>query len=350
MGAPAKISAKISATTNVGNIGIESPVDALGHLHDLVADDMAAVNRLIVTHMQSSVPLIPQLAGYIVASGGKRLRPLLTLAAARLCGYQGDRHVALAACVEFIHTATLLHDDVVDESLERRGLASANAAFGNKASVLVGDFLFSRAFQLMVADGDLGVLKVLCDASATIAEGEVLQMMTTNDLTTDQDAYLKVIEGKTAALFAAACEVGGLVAGADAARVTALRDFGYHLGMAFQLVDDILDYSADQAKLGKTVGDDFREGKITLPVVLAYAAADNAEKTFWQRTIADHQQTPDDLAHAQALLRRHQALASAHQVARTYGNHARQALAPFTNHAMQAALLGALDFTLAREF
>jgi len=329
-------------------------MDALGHLHDLVADDMVAVNGLIIEHMQSSVPLIPQLAGYIVASGGKRLRPLLTLAAARLCGYRGMRHIAMATCVEFIHTATLLHDDVVDESLERRGLASANAAFGNKASVLVGDFLFSRAFQLMVADGDLVVLKVLCDASATIAEGEVLQMLTTNDLTTDQTAYLNVIEGKTAALFAAACEVGGLVAAAPAAHVTALRDFGYHLGMAFQLVDDILDYSADQAKLGKTVGDDFREGKVTLPVVLAYQAAneteDETEKTFWQRTIADQQQNPDDLAIAQELLRRHNALANAHQIAVDYGDRARQSLKILENNATHQALLGALDFTLGREF
>lgn len=328
-----------------------SSAHALNHLHDLVAENMAEVNRLIITHMHSSVPLIPQLAQYIVASGGKRLRPLLTLATAGLCGYRGPRAAGLAACVEFIHTATLLHDDVVDESLERRGLASANATFGNLASVLVGDFLFSRAFQLMVADGDLRVLKILCDASATIAEGEVLQMITTNDLATDQSAYLRVIEGKTAALFAAACEVGGVVAGADDRKITQLRDFGHDLGMAFQLVDDILDYSADQAKLGKNVGDDFREGKMTLPVVLAYAAGDATEQEFWHRTMADLKQTEDDLAHAQTLLQKHQSLRAAHNVAVEYGDRARTHLDGFDQqNPLYRALLGALDFTLAREF
>lgn len=325
--------------------------DGINRLVSLVHDDMRSVNALILEHMQSSVPLIPQLAGYIIASGGKRLRPMLTLASAGLCGYHGPRAAAMAACVEFIHTATLLHDDVVDESLERRGLASANAAFGNKASVLVGDFLFSRAFQLMVADGNLAVLKILCDASATIAEGEVLQMITTNDLETTQDAYLDVIAGKTAALFAAACEVGGVVAGAAPDISSALRCFGDHLGMAFQLVDDILDYSADQAKLGKTVGDDFREGKMTLPIVFAYADADNQERSFWQRTIADRNQTEDDLTTAQTYLHKHNALKRAHDVARTYGDKARTVMHQINpDNPYADALLAALDFTLSREF
>ena len=263
--------------------------DALSTLIALLRTDMEACNRTIVARMDSPVALIPQLAAHIVAAGGKRLRPLLTLASARLCGYPGDgvgaRHVKLAACVEFIHTATLLHDDVVDASLLRRGLASANAVFGNQASVLVGDFLFARAFQLMVEDGSLAVLSILSRAAATIAEGEVLQLATQNDLSTPEARYLDVVKGKTAALFAAACEVGPVVAGRPASEAAALADFGMNLGIAFQLVDDALDYAADQAVLGKTVGDDFREGKITLPVLVAYQAGDAADRDFWRRTI-----------------------------------------------------------------
>ena len=261
--------------------------DALTALTALVQDDLEACNRLIVERMQSQVALIPQLAAHLVAAGGKRLRPLLTLAAAKLCGYQGERHVSLAACVEFIHTATLLHDDVVDESALRRGQASANALFGNKASVLVGDFLFARAFQLMVADGSLEVLRILSTAAATIAEGEVLQLMTQNDTATTEDQYLAVIEGKTAALFAAATEVGAVIADRPKAEQVALFDYGGALGIAFQLVDDALDYAADQEALGKTVGDDFREGKITLPVLLAFARGSEEERGFWRRVLEE---------------------------------------------------------------
>src|SRR5271165_549889 len=221
---------------------VSAAEDALTALMALLHEDLEACNRTIVARMDSSVELIPQLAAHIVAAGGKRLRPLLTLAAARLCGYAGDRHVKLAACVEFIHTATLLHDDVVDESLLRRGLASANAVFGNQASVLVGDFLFARAFQLMVADGSLRVLEILSNAAATIAEGEVLQLVTQNDLATSEEQYLNVVEGKTAALFAAACEIGAVVAGRDKGEQAALSAYGMNLGIAFQLVDDALDY------------------------------------------------------------------------------------------------------------
>ncbi len=288
--------------------------DALAGLLALLADDMEQCNRTIVARMHSPVALIPQLAAHLVAAGGKRLRPLLTLAAARLCGYPGEtggsRHVSLAACVEFIHTATLLHDDVVDDSRLRRGLASANAVFGNKASVLVGDFLFARAFQLMVADGSLPVLEILSGAAATIAEGEVLQLATQNDLSTTRTQYLDVVRGKTAALFAAACEVGAVVAERPAADRTALRGFGMDLGIAFQLVDDALDYAADQATLGKTIGDDFREGKITLPVLLAHEAGDARERAFWKRTIEDSQQAEADLEQAMALIERHAAIAA----------------------------------------
>lgn len=322
--------------------------DALTTLMSLLRDDLEACNRLIVQHMQSDVALIPQLAAHIVAAGGKRLRPLLTLAAARMCGYRGQRHVGLAACVEFIHTATLLHDDVVDESALRRGQASANALWGNKPSVLVGDFLFSRAFQLMVEDGSLEVLRILSSASVTIAEGEVLQLITQNDTTTTEDQYLKVIEGKTAALFAAATEVGAVVADQPAAAQAALRNFGMALGVAFQLVDDALDYSADEAALGKTVGDDFREGKITLPVLLAFARGDEAERSFWRRTQEEREQTDSDLAEALSLMRKHAALEDTIARARAYGDQALAALASFPDSAEKRALAAVVDFCIER--
>ncbi|WP_408903870.1 polyprenyl synthetase family protein [Neoroseomonas eburnea] len=322
--------------------------DALTTLTKLVRDDLEACNRLIVDNMQSDVALIPQLAAHIVAAGGKRLRPLLTLAAARMCGYRGDRHVGLAACVEFIHTATLLHDDVVDESALRRGQASANALWGNKPSVLVGDFLFSRAFQLMVADGNLEVLRILSAASVTIAEGEVLQLITQNDTTTTEEQHLKVIEGKTAALFAAATEVGAVVADQPAPLQAALRDFGMALGIAFQLVDDALDYNADQEALGKTVGDDFREGKITLPVLLAFARGDEAERAFWRRTVEDREQRDSDLAEALRLMRLHGALDDTLARARVYGDQALAALAPFGDSAEKQALAAVVDFVIER--
>ena len=314
----------------------------------LVEEDMQAVNAVILDKMQSPVVLIPQLAGHIIAAGGKRLRPMLTLASARLCGYEGERHLALAACVEFIHTATLLHDDVVDESELRRGLKTANEIWGNKASVLVGDFLFSRAFQLMVADGSLRVLKVLSDASATIAEGEVHQLLTANDTETTRAAYMEVIEAKTAALFAAACEVGAVVAERPDAEAEALSGYGRRLGIAFQLVDDILDYSAKQAELGKTVGDDFHEGKITLPVVLAFQRGDEEEQAFWRRCLEDLEQNDGDLDHAMALMRRHGALDDAMAEAKSYGEAARADLAVFPDGPVRSALLEAVDFCLDR--
>jgi octaprenyl-diphosphate synthase len=323
--------------------------DALDVLLSLLADDLAACNQTIVARMASPVALIPQLAAHIVAAGGKRLRPLLTLAAARLCGYAGgQRHVQLAACVEFIHTATLLHDDVVDESALRRGLASANAVFGNKASVLVGDFLLARAFQLMVADGSLKVLEILSQAAATIAEGEVLQLVTQNDLSTPEARYLEVIGGKTAALFAAACQVGAVVADAPRTWEAALTGYGMNLGIAFQLVDDALDYAADQEKLGKTVGDDFREGKVTLPVLLAAAAADAAELAFWRRTIEAGEQRPEDLAQAMELMARHGAIAATLERAADYAAAAKDQLAPLPAQPLRGHLLEVADYTVRR--
>ena len=314
----------------------------------LVGDDLAAVNAAILARMDSPVALIPQLAGHIIAAGGKRLRPMLTLASARLCGYQGQRHIPLAACVEFIHTATLLHDDVVDDSGLRRGLATANAVWGNKASVLVGDFLFSRAFQLMVEDGSLKILKILSDASAVIAEGEVQQLMTANDTSTDEATYLDVIRSKTAALFAAACQVGAVVAERPEAEEEALRRFGLNFGMAFQLIDDVLDYNADQGKLGKTVGDDFRDGKVTLPVVLAFARGDEGERGFWRRCIEEQDQNDADLEKALALMQRHGALADAMERARSYGRAALETLDTFAESAVKAALAETLEQSLRR--
>jgi octaprenyl-diphosphate synthase len=326
------------------------PKQGIAPLQRLCAGDMERVNAVIREKMQSPVALIPQLAGHIIAAGGKRLRPLLTLASARMCDYEGSRHIGLAASVEFIHTATLLHDDVVDESELRRGMDTANAVWGNQASVLVGDFLFSRAFQLMVADGSMRTLEILSNASAIISEGEVHQLITTNDTDTNEQAYLEVIEGKTAALFSAACQIGAVIAGRSEAEEDALRRFGKGLGMAFQLTDDVLDYSAQQEALGKTVGDDFREGKITLPVVLAFERADADEKAFWRRCLEDMDQHPDDLQHAMRLLQKHDCLNDSLERARAYGRDAREAMGIFPEGPIKQALVDALDFSIERAY
>jgi octaprenyl-diphosphate synthase len=336
----------------VSSSGRHGHEDALTALVDLVRHDLEACNRVIVARMDSPVALIPQLAAHLVAAGGKRLRPLLTLAAARLCGYPGEagasRHVDLAACVEFIHTATLLHDDVVDESRLRRGLASANAVFGNKASVLVGDFLFARAFQLMVDDGSLKVLAILSKAAATIAEGEVLQLITQNDLSTTEARYLDVIKGKTAALFAAACQVGAVIADRPEPEEAALAEYGMSLGIAFQLVDDALDYAADQATLGKTVGDDFREGKITLPVLVAFLAGNDREQAFWRRTIEMLDQQEADLDQAMRLIVEHGAIDTTLDWARRFARDAKTALKVFPESAIRDALADVADYTVQR--
>ncbi len=318
-------------------------------LRRLVAAEMDACNREIIARMQSDVQLIPQLAHHLIASGGKRIRPLLTLGAAKLCGYEGDKQILLAACVEFIHTATLLHDDVVDESERRRGAETANVVWGNQASVLVGDFLFSRAFQLMVESGSLEVLRILAGASAVIAEGEVLQLMTANDMDSTEADYLKVIESKTAALFAAACRVGAVVADRPLAEAEAMDAYGRDLGIAFQLIDDALDYASDGATLGKNTGDDFREGKVTLPVVLAFNRGSEAERAFWRRVIeTPEQQTPEDFAEALRLMRQHGTLAETLERARRYGAQAKAQLAGFKPGAMRDALAEAVDFAIHR--
>lgn len=322
----------------------------IDRLTELVTEDLKAVNTLIIQRMHSPVAMIPQLAGHIVAAGGKRLRPMLTLAAARMCGYEGERHLALATCVEFIHTATLLHDDVVDESDLRRGNESANAIWGNQASVLVGDFLFSRSFELMVEDGSIDVLRILSNASSVIAEGEVMQLMTANDTETGETAYLEVITSKTAKLFAAASQIGAVVAERPKVEEEALEAFGLNLGIAFQLIDDVLDYSAVQAELGKTIGDDFREGKITLPVILAFRRGDNEERAFWRRTLEDQEQQDGDLGHAIELMNKHDALKDSVERARHYGAIAKDALGIFADCPEKDAFHELIEFCIKRPY
>ena len=316
----------------------------------LVASDMNGVNAVILERMQSKVALIPELAGHLIAGGGKRMRPMLTLACANLLGYPGTRHHKLAAAVEFIHTATLLHDDVVDGSGMRRGKRTANLIWGNPASVLVGDFLFSRAFELMVEDGSLKVLRILSHASAVIAEGEVEQLTAQRQIETGEEQYLEIIGAKTAALFAAACRVAPVVAEASEDTELALESYGKNLGIAFQLTDDVIDYASDSATMGKGVGDDFRDGKMTLPVILSYARGNSDDRRFWREAIAGERSSDDDLAHAVALMRSTEALADAVEHARQYSRRAVDALAAFPASKAKSALVDAVDFAVSRAY
>jgi len=323
---------------------------SLDPLMTLTATDMNAVNAVILERMQSKVALIPELAGHLIAGGGKRMRPMLTLASACLFDYTGARHHKLAAAVEFIHTATLLHDDVVDGSGLRRGRRTANVIWGNPSSVLVGDFLFSRAFELMVEDGSLKVLKILSAASAVIAEGEVDQLTAQRRVETGEDHYLQIIAAKTAALFAAACRIAPVVAEAGEEAEEALDCFGRNLGIAFQLVDDAIDYSSDSATMGKGVGDDFRDGKMTLPVILAYARGSEADRAFWRAAIGGDRTDDEDLAHAIALVGATGALADTLERARIYARRAIDALALFPAGKAKAALGEAAEFAVARAY
>ncbi|GJE60879.1 polyprenyl synthetase family protein [Methylobacterium trifolii] len=322
---------------------------SLSDLVALVADGMGRVNTTILSRTGSDVAMIPEVANHLIASGGKRLRPVLTLATAALCGYSGpDGDVKLAASVEFMHTATLLHDDVVDESDMRRGRVAARIKWGNEASVLVGDFLLGQAFRMMVEVGSLRALDILSAAATVIAEGEVMQLTAAKNTETSEDEYLAVIRGKTAELFAAACEVGPVLAERPRAEQAACRSYGMNLGIAFQLIDDVLDYGGTSAALGKNVGDDFREGKITLPIVLAFRRGSEEERAFWRRTLQAGEVADGDLETAHTILRRHRALEDTVERARHYGAMARDALALFPNGPMKAALLGAVDFCIAR--
>jgi octaprenyl-diphosphate synthase len=318
-------------------------------LAEILAGEMDAVNELIRTRMASEhAPRIPEVTAHLVEAGGKRLRPMLTLAAARLFGYPGDHHVRLAATVEFIHTATLLHDDVVDESAQRRGRPTANLLWDNKSSVLVGDYLFSRSFQLMVETGSLRVLDILANASATIAEGEVLQMTAATDLGTDEAIYLQVVRGKTAALFSAATEVGGVIAGASEEQVKALYDYGDALGIAFQIADDLLDYQGDSKATGKNVGDDFRERKLTLPVIKAVAQATSEEHAFWERTIGRGRQEDGDLEHALSLMGKYGTLDATRADAFGWAAKAKASLDALPDHEIRTLLRDLADYVVSR--
>ena len=311
--------------------------------------DMTAVNDLIRDRMASEhAPRIPEVTAHLVEAGGKRLRPMLTLAAARLCGYDGPYHVHLAATVEFIHTATLLHDDVVDESAQRRGRPTANLLWDNKSSVLVGDYLFARSFQLMTETNNMRVLAILANASATIAEGEVLQLTAAQNLATDEGIYLQVVRGKTAALFSAATQVGGVFAAAPDAQVQALFDYGDALGIAFQIVDDLLDYQGDPNATGKNIGDDFRERKLTLPVIKAIAKGDAAERAFWTRTIEKGKQEDGDLEHALSLLNAHGTLDETKAEALAWAEQAKTALNTLPDHELTQMLRDLADYVVAR--
>ena len=329
-----------------GDAGI-SPVE---RLNALVGPDMLAADQLIHRGMGSTVKLIPDLARHLIDSGGKRLRPMLTLAAALAGGYRGEGHIRLAAAVEFIHTATLLHDDVVDESTLRRGKVSANLVWGNKPSVLVGDFLFSRAFQLMVETGNLTVLDILSGASAIIAEGEVMQLRSARSLSVTEDHYMTVVSAKTAALFAAAAEGGAVLTGRDANFVAGFRAYGENLGIAFQLVDDALDYSGRQALMGKSVGDDFREAKMTLPIILAHARADDEAKVFWKRVIETGNQTEADLNRAITLVEETGGIQETMRRARAYADKAKAALAILEPSEIKTALADIADFCVERAY
>ena len=314
-----------------------------------LANDLAEVDGLIRARMTSEhAPRIPEITAHLVEAGGKRLRPMLTLAAARMCGYQGRYHLNLAATVEFIHTATLLHDDVVDESSQRRGRPTANLLWDNKSSVLVGDYLFARSFQLMVETGDLRVLDILSNAAAVIAEGEVLQMTAAQDLKTDEAIYLQVVRGKTAALFSAATEVGGVIAGAPQDQVRALYTYGDALGIAFQMADDLLDYGGDAEATGKNIGDDFRERKLTLPVIKAVAAADAEERAFWSRVIEKGDQREGDLEEALRLLAKHGAMEAAKADALGWADRAREAIMTLPESAFRGMFYDLAEFVVSR--
>lgn len=318
-------------------------------LFDILSQEMADVDHLINTRMVSeNAPRIPEVTAHLVNAGGKRLRPLLTLASAKLFGYTGPYHIHLAAVVEFIHTATLLHDDVVDESTQRRGRPTANRLWDNKSSILVGDYLFSRSFQLMVETGSLRVLDILANASATIAEGEVLQLTASQDLATTEETYLKVVRGKTAALFSAATEVGGVIAGAEEAHVTALFAYGDALGIAFQIVDDLLDVVGDAEKTGKNIGDDFRERKLTLPFIKAISKADDSEISFWKRTIEKGDQGDGDLEHALALLHKHDVIEETRAEAFRWAETAQSALAQLPSHEIKDHLYALSEHVVKR--
>lgn len=328
--------------------GDRREVASIEAIISLTAQDMGRVNELILSKAGSDVEMIPEVANHLISSGGKRLRPMLTLAAAQMFGYSGDAHVKLATSVEFMHTATLLHDDVVDESDLRRGKSTARMIWGNQASVLVGDFLLGQAFRMMVDVGSLDALDILSAAASVIAEGEVMQLGAAKNLETTEENYLAVIGAKTAALFSAAAEVGPIVAGGSDEDRDALRSYGMNLGLAFQLIDDALDYGSDSQSLGKNVGDDFREGKVTLPVILSYRRGDDEERAFWKNSIENGSSDDVSLENARGLMAKHGSIAETIARARYFGDLAREALSTQPETPQKKALLDVVDFCISR--
>ena len=323
---------------------------SIENLTSLVKPELESVNARILDACKNHVELIPTVSEHLIAAGGKRVRPILTLASAKLCDYSGERHINLAAAVEFMHTATLLHDDVVDDSSKRRGMDTANYIYGNKVSVLVGDYLLGKAFQMMVSDGSLEVLRILSDAAAKIAEGEVLQISLTHNLDTTLEQYIEVVQAKTAELFAAACEVGGAIID-DKKKQKALRDFGENFGIAFQIVDDALDYAADPEVLGKNIGDDFREGKVTLPIIYAYENSSGEDRAFWQKAVSgDYDLNEDDLLDAQDLVKSSGALEKAMNLAKTYADKAINSLEAFQDSALKQEMKNLVEYSIHRKF
>ena len=317
----------------------------------LCHEDLESTNTLIIEKLDSNVPLIKEIASYLILSGGKRLRPLLTACTFHLINKKKDNsknYIGLAAAVEFIHAATLLHDDVIDESKKRRGSLSANEVWGNKTSVLVGDFLFSRAFQLMTKYGNLEILKILSDTSVVISEGEVLELINDKDLTINEDIYFKVINGKTASLFSAACQVGGISANGSLKEIEAIKSFGTNFGMAFQLIDDAIDYSSTDEKLGKNIGDDFKEGKITLPIILAYLRSNDEEKIFWNKNLVNLDQSSDDLAKAILIIKKYHCIKDTIDRARHFTNVAIDSLETFENNEYRETLMNLISASLNR--
>ncbi|OPB31270.1 polyprenyl synthetase family protein [Bartonella sp. AR 15-3] len=335
----------MGATTQLNH---KKKQDSLYPLFSLTKEDMKRVNQLIISMAKSNVTMIPEISNYLISSGGKRIRPMITLATAHMFEYQGDEHIKLATAVEFMHTATLLHDDVVDESELRRGKSTARILWGNQASILVGDFLLGQAFKMMVDVGSLEALSVLSNAAAIIAEGEVMQLSAAKNIETNVSDYLKIIKAKTAALFSAAAEIGPIIAGYGHEERSALHQYGLSLGLAFQLIDDVLDYSSNTQYLGKNIGDDFREGKITMPVILSYTRGNDTEKTFWKQALENNHNNDESLKHAQHLIEKYNGLIDTIEQARIYGKRAIDALSSIKENPAKNALIDIIDFCIER--
>ena len=323
-------------------------------LTELCKQDLVSVNTIILDKLDSNVPLVQEVAKYLILSGGKRLRPLLTVSSFYLTfnrkfqKQNSINHIGLAAAVEFIHAATLLHDDVIDESKQRRGKPTANEKWENKTSVLVGDFLFSRAFQLMTKYGNTDTLKILADTSVVISEGEVLELVNDKNLEINEDIYFNVVNAKTASLFSAACQVGAISAEASKTEINSLKSFGTNFGMTFQLIDDAIDYSSNKKILGKNTGDDFKEGKITLPIILAYGRSNDKEKKFWQKVISKLDQNNGDFEYALEIINKYNCIQDTITRAKHFSNVAIDSLDIFKDSQYKDRLISLVSKSISR--